>query len=146
MRRDHDCHRISGHHRRHGHRAGGPSNVPAAVRGARTGTVSRWAGRRRERALVARIRMHGNLAENAPLFLILLMLTEMSGRWSGLVPIFALVFVLARFSHAIGLRMSAGVSVFRLFGVLGTVITVLGLCILLAIVLLDSNGPPLKLS
>ncbi|MBV9044277.1 MAG: MAPEG family protein [Alphaproteobacteria bacterium] len=89
--------------------------------------------------LLARIRMHGNLAENAPLFLILLMLTEMSGRWSGLVPIFALVFVLARFSHAVGLRMSAGVSVFRLFGVVGTVLTVLGLCVLLAIVLLHSN-------
>ena len=83
--------------------------------------------------LLRRIRMHGNLAENAPLFLFLLLLTEMSGQWAGLVPIFAAAFVLVRLSHAIGLSMSAGPSLFRFVGVVGTLICILGLSALLAI-------------
>ena len=83
--------------------------------------------------LLRRIRMHGNLAENAPLFLILLALTEISGQWVGLVPIFALVFVVARLAHAIGLSMTAGPSLFRFVGVLATFLSILGLAALLAI-------------
>ena len=83
--------------------------------------------------LLRRIRMHGNLAENAPLFLFLLLLTEMSGQWTGLVPIFAAAFVLVRLSHAIGLSMSAGPSLFRFVGVVGTLICILGLSTLLAL-------------
>lgn len=83
--------------------------------------------------LLRRIRMHGNLAENAPLFLFLLLLTEMSGQWAGLVPIFAGAFVLVRLSHAIGLSMSAGPSLFRFVGVVGTLICILGLSALLAL-------------
>ena len=83
--------------------------------------------------LLRRIRMHGNLTENAPLFLILLLLAETSGQWAGSVPIFAGAFVLVRLSHAIGLSMSAGPSLFRFVGVVGTLACVLGLCALLAI-------------
>ena len=83
--------------------------------------------------LLRRIRMHGNLTENAPLFLILLALTEISGQWAWLVPIFALAFVVVRLSHAIGLSMSSGVTLFRFVGVIGTLACVLGLCALLAI-------------
>src|SRR5471032_3236358 len=83
--------------------------------------------------LLRRIRMHGNLTENAPLFLFLLLLTEMSGQWAGLVPIFAAAFVLVRLSHAIGLSMSAGPSLFRFVGVVGTLICILGLSALLAL-------------
>jgi uncharacterized membrane protein YecN with MAPEG domain len=83
--------------------------------------------------LLRRIRMHGNLTENAPLFLILLALTEVSGQWAAAVPIFALAFVLVRLSHAIGLAMSAGPSLFRFVGVVGTLACILGLSALLAI-------------
>jgi len=82
--------------------------------------------------LLKRIRIHGNLAENAPLFLILLGLVEMSGQWAPLVPWFAVAFMVFRLSHAIGLSLSAGPTPFRFVGVLGTVFTVLGLAALLA--------------
>jgi uncharacterized membrane protein YecN with MAPEG domain len=90
-------------------------------------------------ALLKRIRMHGNLAENAPLFLILLWLTEASGEWALYVPWIALAFVIARIAHALGLSISSGVSVFRFVGVVGTVLTVLALAALLAVTL--SAGP-----
>jgi uncharacterized protein len=81
--------------------------------------------------LLQRIRAHGNLAENAPLFLILLGLTEMSGQPATLVAAFAAVFLVARFSHAFGLLISSGRTPFRFIGVLGTVGCVVGLAIVL---------------
>lgn len=90
--------------------------------------------------LLRRIRMHGNLAENAPIFLILLALTEASGQWGALVPLFAAGFVLVRLSHALGLAMSDGPSLFRFVGVVGTLFAILGLCVLLAITLSRDTG------
>ena len=84
-------------------------------------------------ALLTRIRMHGNLAENAPLFLILLGLVEMGGQWMGLVPWIAVAFIVVRLSHAIGLAMSSGVTPFRFLGALGTVVLILTLAVLLFI-------------
>src|SRR5215472_12968159 len=83
--------------------------------------------------LLQRIRAHGNLAENAPLFLILLALVETSGEWSTLVPAFAAAFVIFRLSHALGLLISSGTTPFRFVGVLGTVGCLVGLAALLAI-------------
>ncbi|HEY2068986.1 MAG TPA: MAPEG family protein [Rhizomicrobium sp.] len=85
--------------------------------------------------LLKRIRMHGNLAENAPLFLILLGLVEVSGQWAMLVPWFALAFVVLRIFHVIGLAISSGPSPFRFVGVVGTTLAILGLAALLAITL-----------
>ena len=85
--------------------------------------------------LIRRIRIHGNLAENAPLFLILLGLVEISQRWPTYVPIVAAVFVIARVSHALGLSMSSGPSVFRFIGVLGNFGTMLTLAALIVIML-----------
>ncbi len=86
-------------------------------------------------ALLRRIRIHGNLAENAPLFLILLALTEISGQWAALVPIFAAAFVVFRILHALGLAISSGPSPFRFLGVIGTFFSILGLAGLLAVTL-----------
>ena len=86
-------------------------------------------------ALLKRIRMHGNLAENAPLFLILLWLVEISAQWTAYVPWIALAFVVARVAHALGLSISSGISVFRFVGVMGTLLSVLALAVLLAITL-----------
>jgi uncharacterized membrane protein YecN with MAPEG domain len=86
-------------------------------------------------ALLTRIRMHGNLAENLPLFLILLGLVEMSGQWAAFVPWIAIAFVVVRLSHAIGLAMSSGVTVFRFLGAAGTVAVIMTLAVLLFITL-----------
>jgi uncharacterized membrane protein YecN with MAPEG domain len=86
-------------------------------------------------ALLRRIRIHGNLAENAPLFLILLALTEVSGQWAALVPIFGAAFVVFRILHALGLAISSGPSPFRFLGVIGTFFSILGLAGLLAVTL-----------
>jgi uncharacterized membrane protein YecN with MAPEG domain len=81
--------------------------------------------------LLTRMRIHGNLAENAPLFLILLLLVELGGQWTTRVPWFAVAFIVFRLSHALGLRISSGANPFRFIGVLGTVFTILGLASLL---------------
>ena len=81
--------------------------------------------------LLRRIRMHGNLAENAPLFLILLALVEASGRAPGVVPYYAAGFVIARLSHVVGLSIGSGANPFRFVGVIGTVIAIVGLAIVL---------------
>lgn len=85
--------------------------------------------------LLRRIRMHGNLAENAPIFLILLALVEASGQRPQAVPLFAAGFIVARLSHIVGLSIGSGANIFRLIGVLGTVAAVLGLAVILAAML-----------
>jgi uncharacterized protein len=84
-------------------------------------------------ALETRIRMHGNLAENAPLLLILLGLTEVSGDWRLAVPVIAAFFVLCRLAHPIGLSTSTGSSLFRTFGAAGTALALILLAALLAV-------------
>jgi uncharacterized protein len=86
-------------------------------------------------ALLRRLRMHGNLAENVPLFLILLGLAEMSGQWAAFVPWFALAFVIARLLHPIGLAISSGANPPRFIGVMTTFVCNIGLAVLLAITL-----------
>jgi uncharacterized membrane protein YecN with MAPEG domain len=83
-------------------------------------------------ALRTRIRMHGNLAENLPLFLIMLGLTEMTGQWTAFVPWIAIAFIVIRLSHLIGLAMGEGVNPFRFIGGAGTITVVLILARLLA--------------
>ena len=85
--------------------------------------------------LIKRIRIHGNLAENAPVFLILLALVETSGQWPGFVTPLALGFIIARLSHALGLTISSGPSIFRFVGVMGTLAAMLGLATLLILTL-----------
>ncbi len=77
--------------------------------------------------MLKRVRIHGNFAENAPLFLILLGLVEVSGQWAALVPWFAIAFVVLRLSHAIGLMISSGPTPFRFLGGIGTFFVILGL-------------------
>jgi hypothetical protein len=86
-------------------------------------------------ALLKRIRMHGNLAENAPLFLILLGLVEMSGQWMAVVPWIAIAFIAVRLAHVIGLAMSSGLTIFRFLGAAGTVVLMLMLAVLLFVTL-----------
>ena len=70
--------------------------------------------------LARRIRVHGNLTENIPIFLILLGLLEASG--IDRTPVIALgsIFILARSCHAAGLSRSSGPHPLRIAGAVGT--------------------------
>jgi len=72
-------------------------------------------------ALQRAVRRHGNLAENAAIFLIGLALFEMLGGPKPWAIILAVVFVAARLSHAAGLSMANTVNPFRITGVIATV-------------------------
>lgn len=69
-----------------------------------------------------RIRMHANLAENAPLFLILLGLTELTGAYPAMIRVLGAIFLLCRLAHAYGLSMTfgPGPNPFRAAGAGGT--------------------------
>ncbi|MEH6700276.1 MAPEG family protein [Parasphingorhabdus sp.] len=59
-------------------------------------------------ALERKIRRHGNLAENAALFIVVLALAEMTVVPNNIVRIIALVFIIGRIFHAIALSTVAG--------------------------------------
>jgi uncharacterized membrane protein YecN with MAPEG domain len=71
-------------------------------------------------------RRHGNFAENAAIFVAALTLMEMLGgaRWN--VEALAALFVASRLLHAIGLSQTNTVNVFRITGVIGTVLAGIG--------------------
>jgi uncharacterized membrane protein YecN with MAPEG domain len=70
--------------------------------------------------LLAAIRRHGNLAENAALFVAGLALLELLGGGGIGLAIMCAAFVLGRISHAIGLSMEKTVNRFRVGGVVAT--------------------------
>ena len=82
-------------------------------------------------ALSRRIRMHGNLTENAPLFLILLGLAELSGTWPHLVMVLGPLAVVLRLCHAYGLSMNfgPGPNPFRAIGAVGTMLSIVVLAV-----------------
>ncbi len=59
-------------------------------------------------ALERKIRRHGNLAENAALFIVVLALAEMTVVPNDVVRIIAIVFIIGRILHAIALSTVAG--------------------------------------
>lgn len=83
-----------------------------------------------------KIRRHGNLAENAGLFVAVLAIAEMTVVPHQTIMIIAIAFVVARFSHAIALSTEAGSHgaeggkifvVARVIGALGTLLSFLAL-------------------
>ena len=66
-------------------------------------------------------RRHGNLAENAALFIAGFTLMELLGGDRVELEILCAVFVLARVSHAIGLSMPNTVNRFRIIGITATI-------------------------
>jgi uncharacterized protein len=71
-------------------------------------------------ALERRVRVHGNFAEYAPLFLVLLLVAELAGAASVLLHLLGAAFLLARIGHAFGLGRSSGTSTGRFVGTLVT--------------------------
>jgi len=59
-------------------------------------------------ALERKIRRHGNLAENAALFIVVLALAEMTVVPNDVVRIIAVIFILGRIFHAVALSTVAG--------------------------------------
>jgi uncharacterized protein len=74
------------------------------------------------------VRVHANFTENAPIFLILLLVAELGGAhrpaWLHLA---GAVFVVARVLHAVGLSRARNTSFGRFVGTLGTWLPILGL-------------------
>ncbi|PCI34287.1 MAG: glutathione S-transferase [Alphaproteobacteria bacterium] len=73
-----------------------------------------------------KIRRHGNLAENSALFLVLIALLETSGGSQNIVLGLAVVFTLARLSHAYALSGPDKPVVARAMGAMGTAIGISG--------------------
>ena len=71
------------------------------------------------------VREHGNFAEYAPLFLVLLLLAELNGGALVLLHGLGAAFVLARIGHAFGLARSGGATPGRFYGTLVTWIALL---------------------
>lgn len=76
--------------------------------------------------LLLKIRRHGNLVENAAIFLILLSLLEVIGGTETLVLSFASIFVVARLSHAYALSKQNIPNFPRGIGAMGTFIGIAG--------------------
>ena len=70
--------------------------------------------------LLARVRSHGNLAENAAIVLFVLALLEMAGTNQTLIAIGAAAFVIGRLLHPVGLFRTSGTSIPRALGVAAT--------------------------
>jgi uncharacterized membrane protein YecN with MAPEG domain len=77
-------------------------------------------------ALLYKIRRHGNLIENAPMFLILLALLEATGGSPSVVLGLAALFIIARISHAYALSGPDRPVAARGFGAFGTMAGILG--------------------
>lgn len=83
-------------------------------------------------ALLMKIRRHGNLTENAPLFLILLSFLEMTGGPVIAVLALASIFITARLSHAFALSGPNKPLAARAGGALGTILGIVGTAGMLA--------------
>jgi uncharacterized membrane protein YecN with MAPEG domain len=73
------------------------------------------------------VRVHANFAENAPTFLVLLLLGELAGLDATWLHVAGAVFVVSRLLHAFGLSTNRGRSPGRFAGSLGTWMTILAL-------------------
>jgi uncharacterized membrane protein YecN with MAPEG domain len=67
--------------------------------------------------LLRAIRRHGNLAENAGIFLVAFALLELTGEERARLAVLGAVFVLARVAHVVGLSMKRSLNPVRVAGV-----------------------------
>ena len=84
--------------------------------------------------VIRAVRRHGNLAENAAIFIACVALLEMLGGGRLWVEILCAAFVLGRLLHALGLSLKTPTNGFRVVGVLLTVAVGLGLGVRLIVV------------
>ena len=79
--------------------------------------------------LLRRMRAQANYIENAPLFLIALAATEVAGFNGKVLAGLALLFMLARISHAVGMDGGA-VASWRKYGIIAQTVAVVGIAVL----------------
>lgn len=101
------------------------------VRARRAHKVNLGAGPRGE--IEQPVRVHANLAENAPIFLLLLLLAELAPSPAGLLHGAGVVFCAARLLHAVGLSERPGRSFGRFWGTLLTWLTIVALALYLLV-------------
>jgi uncharacterized protein len=82
-----------------------------------------------DRRLARAIRIHGNAIEYVPLALILMLGAELDHAGPALLHGCGIALVLARAAHAVGLSRTAGVSIGRAAGVLGTFAVIIVLAV-----------------
>lgn len=82
-----------------------------------------------DQGLERAIRAHGNLAENAPIVLLLMLICELNGGAVALLHVAGAAFIIARVLHAQGLTATAGLSKGRFYGVLVTWIVIIALAL-----------------
>ena len=80
-------------------------------------------------SLLQAVRAHGNAAEMIPIFVLLLLIYELNHAPTMVLHIFGSVFLLVRLAHAAGLYISAGASIWRVIGTLGSLTAIIGLAI-----------------
>jgi uncharacterized membrane protein YecN with MAPEG domain len=83
--------------------------------------------------LLRAVRRHGNLAENAAIFLVGLAVAEMLGGAPLWVKALAAIFVVSRLAHAIGLSQVNTVNALRIAGVIGTAFAAIALAVRLSV-------------
>jgi len=87
-----------------------------------------------DEGLLRKVRRHGNLAENAPMFVLLLAFLELAGGNPTWVMSLGVLFIVARISHALALSGVAAI-VLRPVGATGTLISGVGAGVLLLMTL-----------
>jgi uncharacterized protein len=78
-----------------------------------------------DRRLSKAIRVHGNATEYVPLALVLMLIAELGGASGALLNACGIALVAARLLHAYGLTRSAGASIGRMLGTIGTFAVIL---------------------
>ena len=75
--------------------------------------------------LARRIRIHANLTENAPIFLVILTLLEISSMNQTILIALAAIFIIARLSHAYIVSQTSEAHPLRIFGGASTALTII---------------------
>lgn len=81
--------------------------------------------------LIRRVRAHANAAETLPIGLLLLLLVELNQTLPLVVHLFGITLIVGRVLHAWGLTRHAGTSPGRLIGMMLTLLSMLGMALLL---------------
>lgn len=66
--------------------------------------------------MLTRTRIHGNFAEYVPMALLLLLVLELCGAEPVMLHLWGILLVTGRLSHAYGLSVSSGATLYRVFG------------------------------
>ena len=89
-------------------------------------------------ALERAVRIHGNFAENVPLFIVLLALIEMNGAHLWIIHTLGIMMLLGRLSHFLGIKHHEGASRERFIGMILTWLSLSAAAVLALILFLHT--------